>query len=345
MRKIKFGVVGLGRLGRIHAENIAENVPGSELTAVCSVLPEELEYAKKRWGVPEVYSSYEEMVTSPNIDALAIVSPSGFHSEHIQLALKSGLHVFCEKPIGLDVAKIRETMKVIEEHSEQIFFLGFMRRYDESYQYAKKAVESGEIGDLSVIRCYGIDPSSGMEEFVRFATASDSGGIFSDMSIHDIDLVRWFTKAEVKKVWALGNNIAYPELDVAGELETGVAMLEMNNKVITLLVAGRNAAHGYHVETELIGTKGTISLAHHPEKNLVTLFNRHGIVRPTSQNFPERFKQAFINEMKEFVSCINEKRQPEVTAEDGLQSTIVAKACSLSWERGELIAVDNYYQK
>ena len=340
MEKVRFGIVGLGRLGRIHAQNIASNVPGSQLVAACSVLPEELDDAKKEWGIAETYSSYQEMVASPNIDAVAIVSPSGFHLEHIQLALKAGLHVFCEKPIGLEVEKIKETIKVIQAHPTQVFFLGFMRRYDESYQYAKKVVESGEIGDLTVIRCYGIDPGSGMEDFVKFATASDSGGIFADMSIHDIDLVRWFTGSEVKKVWALGNNMAYPQLDTVGELETGVAMLELKNKAIALLVAGRNAAHGYHVETELIGTKGTISLAHHPEKNLVTLFNQHGIVRPTSQNFPERFKQAFIDEMKEFVACIHQKRQPEVSANDGLQSTIVANACTLSWKRGELVDLD-----
>jgi len=183
MGTIRFGIVGLGRLGRIHAQNIAVNVPGSELVAACSVLPEELEYAKKEWGMIETYSSYEEMVASPNIDAVAIVSPSGFHLEHIQLALQAGLHVFCEKPIGLDVEKIRETIEVIQAHQKQVFFLGFMRRYDESYQYAKKVVESGEIGDLTVIRCYGIDPASGMEDFVRFAASSDSGGIFADMSI------------------------------------------------------------------------------------------------------------------------------------------------------------------
>ena len=340
MGKIKFGVAGLGRLGCIHAQNIATNIPGSELVAACSILPDELDYAKEQWGVTETYSSYEEMVSSPNLDAVAIVTPSGFHLEQIELALKAGLHVFCEKPIGLDAAKIKETMKVIENHPKQVFFLGFMRRYDESYQYAKERIRQGEVGEITIIRCYGIDPGSEMEEFVKFATASDSGGIFADMSIHDIDLVRWFTGSEVKRVWALGNNIAYPQLDAVGELETGVAMLEMKNKVIVLLVAGRNAAHGYHVETEIIGTKGTLSLAHHPEKNRVTLFNQHGIVRPTSQNFPERFKEAFVNEMKEFVNCINEKRQPEVSANDGLQSTIVANACKLSWEKGELVALD-----
>ncbi|MCL2864693.1 MAG: inositol 2-dehydrogenase [Lachnospiraceae bacterium] len=337
MKRLKFGIVGLGRLGRIHGENIAWHVPGSELIAACSIVPEELDYAKETLGVKDTYSSYVDMIKNPELDGVVIVSPSGFHLEQIQLALLAGKHVFCEKPIGLDVDEIKRTITTIEQHFDQVFFLGFMRRYDASYQYAKELVEAGEIGDLTVVRCYGIDPSSGMESFVKFAKRSNSGGIFADMSIHDIDLLRWFTKTEVKRVWALGKNAAYPELDEAGELETGAAMLEMQDKTIAFLVAGRNAVHGYHVEMELIGTKGTISLAHHPEKNLVTICNEHGVVRPTSQNFSERFKQAFIDEMRAFVACINKGKQPEVSANDGLQATIVAEACRKSWQTGELI--------
>lgn len=339
MANIKFGIVGLGRLGKIHAQNLVHNVQGSELVAACSLDESELNYAKEVLGVKETYTNYEEMVNSPSLDAVAIVSPSGYHVEQIKLALDKGLHVFCEKPLGLDIEEIKDVIKEIDDHKEQTFMLGFMRRYDESYQYAKRMVDSGEIGELTVIRCYGIDPSSGMESFVKFAKNSNSGGLFADMSIHDIDLVRWFSKTEIKKVWALGKNAAYPELDEVGELETGAAMLQLKDKTMGILVAGRNAAHGYHVETELIGTKGMIRVADIPEKNLVTIYDSHGAIRPTSQDFPERFKQAFINEMNEFVSCIIEKRQPEVTPMDGLEATKVADACKKSWLEEELITV------
>lgn len=339
MEEVRFGIVGLGRLGRIHANNLAKNVPGSKLAAACSIVPEELEYAKNELGVEEVYETFDEMINSSSINAVAIVSPSGFHVEQITKAMNKGLHVFSEKPLGLNVAEIESVIEVIDNHPDQVFMLGFMRRYDESYQYAKQLVDDGEIGELTVMRCYGIDPSKGMESFVKFAKNSNSGGLFADMSIHDIDLVRWFTKAEVSKVWALGKNAAYPELDELGELETGAAMMELEDKTIALLVAGRNASYGYHVETELIGTKGTIRIANVPEKNLVTILNEHGSVRPTSQDFPERFKVAFINEMKEFVSCVKENRQPEGNANDGLQATKVAAACNDSWEQNELVKV------
>lgn len=336
MTIINFGIVGLGRLGKIHAENLAKNISGSRLTAACSIEKEELDFAKNILGVEKIHHSFDEMIKDSSLDAIAVVSPSGFHTEQIKKSLAQGLHVFCEKPIGLEIKEIEKTITEIRNHSDQTFMLGFMRRYDDSYLYAKKLVDQGELGDLTVIRCYGIDPSSGLESFVKFAKNSSSGGLFADMSIHDIDLIRWFSKSEVNKVWALGKNAAYPELYKLGELETGMAMLELEDKTMGILVAGRNAVHGYHVETELIGTKGMLRIANIPEKNLVTLYDLNGVVRPTSQDFPERFKQAFINEMKEFISCINEKRQPEVTAEDGLEATKVAAACKRSWLRNSL---------
>lgn len=341
MENIKVGIVGLGRLGKVHAKNLAENVQGCQLVAACSFVQEELDYAVTELGVQETYKNYEEMVKSPTIDAVFIVSPSGFHCEQIQLAMEHGKHVFSEKPIGLDLAEIHETERVIKSRPDQIFMLGFMRRYDDSYRYAKRLVDAGELGELTLIRCYSIDPSSGMESFVKFAGASDSGGIFMDMSIHDIDLVRWFTKKEVSKVWAIGKNAAYPELDKVGELETGAAMMQLENQAMAILVAGRNCHHGYHVETELIGTKGMLRVAAAPEKNLVTIMDETGVVRACSQDFPERFREAFVNEAKEFIACIKEKRQPQVSAYDGLQSTKVALACRKSFETNELIEIGN----
>ena len=336
---INFGIVGLGRLGKIHAENLAKNVPGSRLIAACSLVEEELDFARNQLGVTETYATYEEMLEHSLLDAVVIASPSSFHVTQIRQGLERGLHVFCEKPIGLAVDEIEQVLPIIKLHANQQFMLGFMRRYDASYRYAKKMVENGEIGEITLIRCYGIDPSSGMDSFLKFAKNGTSGGLFSDMSIHDIDLVRWFTHSEINKVWALGNNKAYPQLDALGELETGAAMMALDNEAIAFLVAGRNAVHGYHVETEIIGTKGMIRIATIPEKNLVTVYNEHGANRPISKDFPERFKEAFIEELNEFVSCISSKRQPEVTALDGLYATKVALACNNAWQQNKCIDV------
>lgn len=335
----KIGVVGLGRLGKTHADNIFKRVPNTSLAAVCSIVEEELEYARKEWKVENTFNNYEEMIDSGVIEAVVIVSPSAFHTEQVRYAMEAGLHVFTEKPLGVDLVDIENTIKVIDKYPNQVFHLGFMRRYDESYQYAKKLLDSGELGEITLVRCYGIDPSSGMESFVEFAKNSNSGGLFLDMAIHDIDLIRWFTNKEPQKVWAIGKNAAYPELDDLNELETGAAMMQLEDEVMALLVAGRNAAHGYHVETEIMTTKGMLRIGNSPEKNLVTVYGNGGVVRPTSQNFPERFREAFVNELVEFSNCIKENRQPEINAYDGLYSTKIALACQDSFNKNKIIDI------
>ncbi|GAA0318656.1 Gfo/Idh/MocA family oxidoreductase [Oceanobacillus sp. FSL W7-1281] len=337
MKTLKIGVAGLGRLGLIHAENIY-NLKGVELTAVSNLDEEVNKQVKEKYKVPNVYTNYEEMLEQTELDAVCIVTPSGFHTEHIRLALKKNLHIFCEKPIGLEVEDIKQTIDEIEK-SDRIFHLGFMRRFDEDYLYAKEMIDSGQIGDISLIRSYSIDPIQGLDSFVNFAKKSPSGGLFLDMSVHDIDVIRWLTKSEISTVWATGTNKAAPELNELNELELGTVTMKLDNDVTALLVAGRTASHGYHVETEIIGTKGMLRIAASPEKNKVAVFNEHGAVRPSSQHFPERFAEAYVNELKDFVRCIRENQQPEITAIDGLRGTEVALACQESFDENKLVDI------
>lgn len=339
MERVRVGIVGLGRLGKGHAQNLAQHIPNCELVAACSVVATELDYANNDLGVTQLYSDYEEMCQAADIDGIFIVSPSGYHCEHIRIALENGKHVFSEKPLGLDMVEIQEIVELIAKYPKQIFMLGFMRRYDASYQYAKQLVDSGEIVEITLMRCYGIDPTSELAGFVKFAGASQSGGIFSDMSIHDIDLIRWFTQEEVEKVWAIGKNASYPELDELGEVETGAAMMQLTNNTMALLVAGRNCQHGYHVETEIMGTKGMLRVGATPDKNLVTVFNATGVVKPCSQNFPERFADAYLTEAHEFIQAILTNKQPEVTAYDSLAATKVALLCKASYEENKLLTM------
>ncbi|AXY25016.1 inositol 2-dehydrogenase [Suicoccus acidiformans] len=340
MEKLNVGIVGLGRLGKIHAHHLAESIGAFHLYAACSVVDSELDYAKENLGVEKVYRDYGEMLADDAIDAVVLVTPSHQHCGQIIQGLEAGKHVFCEKPLGLELEEMLRVEKAVEEHPNQVFMLGFMRRYDESYMYAKELVDQGEIGDVTLIRCYGIDPNSGMESFIEFCKNSSSGGLFLDMAIHDIDLIRWFTGQEISKVWALGNNIAYPILDELGDTETGAALCKLENNAIGIMVAGRNAAHGYHVETEIIGTKGSLRIANLQEKNLVTILNEHGAVRPMSQNFPERFKGAFLNELTQFAKYINNNQKAPISVKDGIRATQAAIACGESMDSGELVSIE-----
>lgn len=335
MKTIRIGIAGVGRLGLMHAHNIY-HMQGVELTAVSNLDAAVNKEIQHKYSVPYAYTTYHDMIMNKDLDAVCIVTPSGFHTQHIREALKQGLHVFCEKPIGLDVKDIENTINDIEK-SSSVFHLGFMRRYDPEYIHVKEMIRNGELGDISFIRSYGFDPISQLDSFVSFAKKSPSGGLFLDMCVHDIDIIRWFTQSEITRVWASGNNKAAPELNELGEVEFGTVTMELSNNTTAFIAAGRTANHGYHVETEVIGTKGMVRIAATPDKNKVMLFNEHGVVRPSSQHFLERFKEAYVNEIEEFISCIREERQPEVSAWDGLRSTEAAIACQKSYEEKRLI--------
>lgn len=340
MKKVKVGIVGLGRLGKKHAENLAFRIPNAELAAVCSVIPEEVEQVQREWGIENTYVNYDEMLQNKDLDAIFIASPSGFHCEQIKKALDAGFHVFSEKPLGLYLEEAKEVEELVKKHKDKVFMLGFMRRYDKSYAYAKKKIEEGAIGKPVLIRCYGLDPGKAIEGFLKFAKTNYSGGLFLDMAIHDLDLARWYLESEAEILWAIGGSYAYPEIKELNDAETGTALVKFKNGTMGIFCAGRACAHGYHIETEIIGTKGTLRIGTVPEKNLVTVFNENGALQECVDGFLERFEQAYLSEVEEFINCIVENRKPKVTVEDGVKSTELAYACKKSFETNQLINVD-----
>ena len=220
MEKIKVGIAGLGRLGKIHAANIAFKIPNAQLTAACSIVSAELEYAKTNLGVTDVYTDYREMIEQADIDAVAIVTTSSEHCWQIEAALDAGKHVFTDKPLGVDVAQCRLAEAAVERHPDKVFFIGFMRRYDPSYAYAKQKIDAGAIGTPYMVKATGVDPESLVEGSIKFAETS--GGIFIDMAVHDIDLMRWFLGSEPVQVHAMGTTFKHPGFTAVGDDETGI---------------------------------------------------------------------------------------------------------------------------
>lgn len=340
MFNLNVGIIGLGRLGSRHATHLAKEVPNVNLIASCALDPEQLEWSKRELGVQRTYIDYKKMIDQEDLDAIFIVAPTPFHPEMTIYSLDAGLNVFCEKPLGLDMDQVNAMATAIKEHPQLIFQSGFMRRYDKSYQYAKKMVDNGDIGDIIYMRGYGIDPTTGLESFKKFASEADSGGIFVDMNIHDVDLIRWFTKSEPVQAYGLVNNIAAPELKKIGEYETGVAQLKLANGVIATLIGGRHAAHGNQVELEIMGSDGWIHVGEHPDLNRVTVFRDGGVYKPSLQSFGERFDTAFLNEVKDFVNNVKNGTQPKVTVDDGIKALKIAKACQQSADEAKLININ-----
>lgn len=336
MNTLRIGIAGLGRLGRVHAENIACKIPGARLTAACTTRPETLEYARQL-GVTALYTDFNKMLAEAEIDAVAVVTTSSEHCWQIEAALDAGKHVFSEKPLGVDIAQCLQAQAAVERHPELVFMLGFMRRYDPSYAYAKRQVDAGVIGTPYLVKATGLDPEAVVEDAIRFC--KNSGGIFLDAAIHDIDLMRWFLGSEASEVYALGATFKHPEFRQAGDDETGLAVFRFENGAMGTVHVGRTCPYGYHVETEIVGTEGTLRISTVPEKNLARVYGPGGVRAECVASFPERFREAYLLEMQEFVDCVRTGRRLGTTVYDGVRSTAVGYATTEAWRTGHPVKI------
>ncbi|MTK14268.1 MAG: inositol 2-dehydrogenase [Clostridiaceae bacterium] len=338
--KIKIGSIGLGRLGYEHARNIATCVPGAELTAICDVDRKRLEQVSEELGVPYIYTDVAEMCKNPELDAIVVVSPSALHTEHIALALEAGKHVFCDKPLDTTVEKCKQAEKVVEAHPDKIFMLGFMRRYDVSYRKAKEKIDNGDIGRVILVRSYTQDPITTIEGTLAFAP--HSGGQFLDMCVHDIDLCRWFTGgAEAKNVWGIGGCFEFEQYRQWNDADNVSALIQFEDETMAFMFAGRAAAHGCNVETEIIGTRGTLRIASVGTDSLLEVLSEHGVCRECYPDFLTRWHDAYVAELIEFVNCIQENRKPGVTVYDGTAVSRIAYRCKESFETGKMLSFGN----
>jgi myo-inositol 2-dehydrogenase/D-chiro-inositol 1-dehydrogenase len=333
--QVRVGIVGLGRLGMRHAENLAFRIAGARLEAACALEPERVEKVCREWGVPRGYGRFEDMLQDRELDAIFIASSSGEHCRQIGAALDAGFHVFSEKPLGISLEECQAAEAAVARHPEKVFMLGFMRRYDASYRRAKDLIDQGRIGNPILFRGYSVDPESAIEGAIRFAPTS--GGQFLDMSVHDIDLARWMLGGEAMTIFATGGCYAHPEFAASGDGDNLAALVRFDTGAMAFFLAGRTAAHGYDVETEIIGTKGTLRIASVPQKDHLEILDSHGVVRECSQSFLERFESAYLAEAQEFVSCIRQGRKPLVTVQDGTRATEVAFAATRSFREDELV--------
>lgn len=338
MKTIKIGAVGLGRLGYEHARNLATQVPGCELAAICDVDEQRVKAVAAELGVPHTYTDFEAMCRNAELDAVVIVSPSFLHCAQIEVAMENGKHVFCEKPLGTDVAQCKAAEKIIEAHPELIFQLGFMRRFDPSYAEAKRRIDSGEIGKVVLVRSYTQDPRATIESTLQFAP--HSGGQFLDMCVHDIDLIRWFTRSEVKNVWAIGGVFEFDLYKELNDADNAAATLQMENGAMGVVFTNRTHAAGSNVETEIIGTHGTLRIANVGAKNLLSIIDVHGARQEYYPDFMSRWHDAFVAEMVAFTNHVRENTKPaDLTVYDGTAVSEAAYRCKESFETGQMLPI------
>ncbi len=319
MDKVKLGIIGLGRLGRKHAENIYYKIPNAKLTAICSIVQKELDSVLKEMNPKYVTKDYREIINNKELDGIVIASSSDSHCQQIIDACEAGRkYIFTEKPIGTTLEEISKIKKAVNLNKGVKLQVGYHRRFDISYQAAKKKINEGFIGDPIFIKNINRDAATEEEFLLKFSPKS--GGLIFDTGSHDYDMSRWLINSDAKSIYGLGGVYVYEGLKKINDIDNCTLLVEFKNNVMGQFVLSRNCTYGYHVETEIYGTKGSIRVCATPAKDRVTYFDENGINLKCIESFYDFFKPCYLAELQEFVNCIIENRQPLVTAEDGYKT-------------------------
>ncbi|MDR0884887.1 MAG: Gfo/Idh/MocA family oxidoreductase [Clostridiales Family XIII bacterium] len=335
-RKIKFGLVGLGRLGYEHTKNLSESIASAELVAICDMNEEALRTTAEEFDIPKTYTDFEEMCKDPEIEAVVIVSPSMFHVNQVKIAMDAGKHVFVEKPLDTSIEKCKECEEIVAAHPELTFSIGFMRRFDKSYKIAKQKIDNGDIGRIILVRSYCQDNKKFIDMAIKFGP--HSGGQFLDMCIHDIDTIRWFAGGvEAREMWGIGGCYEYEEYKNWNDGDNVSALIQFEDDTMGFMFAGRAAAHGANIETEIIGTKGTLRIAAVGTDSLLEVLSENGVCRECYPDWQARWHDAYIDELADFADCIITGRKPEVTVQDGTKTLEIAYRCKESFESKKML--------
>ena len=332
------GIVGLGRMGQRHAEQLALRTPGARLVAACSPLAAERDWAGSQLGVPGLYDDYASMLRDPQVQAVAIATPTTAHAEQAIAALAAGKHVFVEKPLALDVASCERVEAAARGHPELVAMVGFVRRFDRHYQEAKAQVDAGRVGRPFLVRSQSCDKNDPDGFFVRFAPTS--GGIFLDCSVHDIDLARWMLgNPRALRVFASGTIALHPGLAACGDVDNGLAIVEFDGGARAQFYASRTLAHGFEASSEIIGTAGSVSVGVGAHRDRVQSRDAAGVHHRVLDDFVERFADAFQREMAAFVAACRGEAPVPLTLSDATEATRIGVAIARSLKSGQVETV------
>jgi myo-inositol 2-dehydrogenase/D-chiro-inositol 1-dehydrogenase len=311
---IRFGVIGAGRIGKIHAENLATRIPGVEVLAIADPLVEAARELATRLHIPRATADYHELLANPAIDAVAICSSTDTHADLIIEAAQAGKQIFCEKPIAVVMERIDAALAAVEQAGVKLQ-IGFNRRFDPNFHKVRAMIADGSLGDVHILRITSRDPAPPPIEYIKV-----SGGIFYDMTIHDFDMARYLSGSEVEEVYVAGGVRVDPAIGEAGDFDTAVITLKFANGAVGTIDNSRQAVYGYDQRVEVFGSKGMVAVANNtPDTHVFSASDGVHSAKPL-YFFLERYTESFVAEMREFVAAVRDGRAP----------VLIAKAATLS---------------
>jgi len=337
--KLKIGVIGAGRIGKIHAENIARFIPQAQLEGISDIkFSSEQEAWAKKLGARIVSNDPQDLLKDPAISAVIICSSTDTHADLTIAAAEAGKHIFCEKPVDLAVAKVKAAIDVARKAGVKLQ-IGFNRRFDHNFARIREHTLAGGIGQVQLVKITSRDPAPPSPEYV-----AGSGGIFLDMMIHDFDMARFQAGSEITEVFAAGAVLVDPGIGKAGDVDTALVTLRFANSAIGVIDNSRKAVYGYDQRVEVFGSKGA-AIAENDLPNTVKLYNESGVTgEKPLYFFLERYKGAFVDEMAAFIDAVQNNKPVSVTGEDGLADMYAALAAGKSLKEGRPVKVEEVKQ-
>lgn len=332
---LRVGLVGAGRIGRVHAEHLRHAVKNAELVLVADASEKAARDCAQQFDIPEHTTDFRRVTDHPDVDAVVVCSPTTTHMEVIQAAAAGGKPIFCEKPIDSSLARIDQALAAVRQAGLWMQ-VGFNRRFDANFQRVHRAVQTGEIGTPHQLHIISRDPAPPPLEYVR-----QSGGLFSDMTIHDFDMARFLVGDEVLRVYATGGALVDSRIGEAGDLDTATVMLEFAHGAVGVIENSRRAVYGYDQRVEVFGSSGSIRIDNN-YPNTAILSDAKTVRRDLPLNFfMERYLASYRLEMQEFVEAVRGGQPSPLSGEEGRIPVVMALAARRSWEQKQPVALSD----
>ena len=333
MEKVNIGIIGVGRIGRLHARNLKYQIPGSKVLAVADIFEKSARETASQLEISIAEKDYRVLLENKDIDAVVICSSTDTHAQIISEAAEAGKHIFCEKPIALDIDKIDQAITAVKNAGVKLQ-VGFNRRFDPSFKKAKELVAKGTIGTPHLVRITSRDPEPPPISYVKV-----SGGIFLDMMIHDFDMARYLLDQEVVELMAVGSCLVDPAIGEAGDIDTAIVTLKYQGGAWGTIDNSRKAVYGYDQRIEIFGSEGCIMVGNPTSTEVIINSAEDTKTDKPLYFFIERYQEAYLAEMKEFIKCIQEDTEPPVGGFDGKISVQMGYAAKESLIKGSFVKI------
>ena len=335
---VRVGVIGCGRIGRLHCENLSR-MPGVDVVGIADLRLDVAKDVAATCHVGRAFDDPRRLLQDSSIDALVIASPTDTHAPLLWEAATRGKHVFCEKPIDLDLARARAAVRSAER-AEIILQIGFNRRFDPTFARIAELVRAGDVGLVHLVRISSRDPAPPPVKYIR-----SSGGIFLDMTIHDFDMVRYLANDEPESVYAAGSVLVDPSIGRVGDVDTAALVLKYRSGALALIDNSRRAVYGYDQRVEVFGSKGCLTAGHRTPTEVMHWGEEGQRLEGPLHFFLERYRESYLAEMESFISSVRDRSPAAVDGEDGLRAIELAVAAALSRKEKRPVQLEEVIEK